>query len=148
MALKTNLTHLTQVECLLHTQMTIYPCLAFIWTCMKVTNFFKHRHQRKKLLKPLRVCVHMTFLSGRKALAERSAMIGWRACALKEVRLVAMTTISWQGPLYVRHCSAAFTVCFLSETFFYCMSITQRILSLIPCLDDELHNDMDPLSRL
>ncbi len=67
----------------------------------------------------------------------------------RHTRVFYVTKVSWQGPLYDRRCSIAFTICFLFELFFLLLvSIKWRILSLMLWLDDALNNDKDPLSQL
>ncbi len=75
----------------------------------------------------VRVRVYMVLFSGRKVLAERSAVL-----------------------LYDWHRSVAFTVFCLIFIFIFWLwvIIKQRILSLIPCSDDELNHGMDLLLQL
>ncbi len=98
-----------------------------------------------------RTCPHKVFPGG-KVLAERSTVLRGSACALREnalctkrkktlhVRLVTMTK---NILTMFAVCSVAFTICSLFEIFFT-MSIKQRTLSLILCLDAQLDNDIGP----
>ncbi len=81
---------------------------------------------------------------GRKALVEHSTVGLKGFCATKKKRRVLRAkTLHVPGMIDT---VLLLLLCFLFEILF--LIITWRILSLIRCIDDELDNDMDPLSQL